>query len=289
MVASAHLAGPLAFGGGPLIGDRLLRVLYLDETGHDKRSTFAAVGGLIIDHDRQWLKLSQDVEVLKDLVPAEFRDGFYFHATDLFHGGKYREKWPEEERWTLLEQLIATPRRHGIPAVLGYCKRPPDVEWSHQRSITLHAFAYSHCIMGADWFMINRVGSGEAAMVVAEERPEAHSAIRKAHRLFSNPEEMDRVFGHDMELRAKLPTIGRIKAPPAFASKSEEVLLQISDAVAFTFQRSLNGWRGYERLLEALFGADIPEEIGRMREKAADWICLDWAYVMGGKGFRMQP
>ncbi|MER9432360.1 hypothetical protein [Mesorhizobium sp. M0408] len=99
-----------AFGGGPLVGDKIVRVVYVDETGHTTREPVAIVAGLILDPDRQWRVLADRIEALKADVPEKFREGFIFHATDLEHGGKYRHDWPDEDRWALLDRLIALPR-----------------------------------------------------------------------------------------------------------------------------------------------------------------------------------
>ena len=121
---NAPTCGVFAFGGGPLVGDRLVRVIYVDETGHDARQRRCVVAGVIIDPDRQWRTLSVSIEALKENVPPEFRPGFIFHATDLFNGGKYRGCWEAQERWSLLESLVALPRKLSIPLVFGFVTKP---------------------------------------------------------------------------------------------------------------------------------------------------------------------
>ncbi|MCQ4188880.1 hypothetical protein [Methylocystis suflitae] len=114
------IIGAKAFGGAPLSGDRLVRVVYLDESGHSSNEDAAIVSGVILDPDKQWLLLTNEIEALKHKVPEQFRDNFVFHATDLESGGKYRRDWSDEERWTLLNELLALPRKLNIPLVAGF-------------------------------------------------------------------------------------------------------------------------------------------------------------------------
>ena len=76
-----------AIGGGPLVGDRLVYVIYLDETGHDKKNKIVAVAGVVLNPDKQWVQLANGIEELKARVPEQHRDGFIFHATDLYYRG----------------------------------------------------------------------------------------------------------------------------------------------------------------------------------------------------------
>jgi hypothetical protein len=60
---------PRALGGGPLVGDQLVRFVYLDETGtgDPQIEPYVVVAGVMIDADRQW----KDVENhLIDLADA---------------------------------------------------------------------------------------------------------------------------------------------------------------------------------------------------------------------------
>jgi hypothetical protein len=87
-----------AFGGAPLVGTQLVRIIYLDETGHSFKEPVAVVAGIILDPDKQWRLMADEIEGLKRRVPDQFRDGFVFHATDLYSGGRWRQSWPNESR-----------------------------------------------------------------------------------------------------------------------------------------------------------------------------------------------
>jgi hypothetical protein len=129
------------------------------------------------------------------------------------------------------------------------------------------------CLKAADIFMVNGSPADEVAMVIAEERNEARRALRAAHNLALNRKLVEKwlpEFTH-------LFPISRVKAPPAFASKEEEVLLQIADACAWIFQRYLREGTQFERFIAAVFGEfAYPINLGKMRTDAASYYCFPW-------------
>jgi hypothetical protein len=257
-----------------------VRVVYLDETGHSFKEPAAAVAGIILDPDKEWRALAAEIEILKDRVPADFRDAFVFHANDLFYGGKYRQHWSDEDRWSLLESLLGLPRKLKIPLVVGSSQKPAreDRAEPHADSIYTHAMAYMLCLKAADIFMINVTPANEVAMVIAEERKEASKAIRIAHNLALNRKLVEQWLPEFMDL---FP-ISRIKGPPAFGSKDEEILLQIADACAWLFQRYMREGDQSDRFLAALCGDfAYPIHLGKMRSDAASYYCFLW--VLGSE------
>jgi hypothetical protein len=113
----------------------------------------------------------------------------------------------------------------------------------------------------------------EVAMIVAEERKEARDAIRAAHSLAMSKNLIEQGMP---DLAHLFPTT-RIKAPPAFASKEEEILLQIADACAWTFQRHMRGGSQSERFIHSMFGDFAhPVDLGKMRTDAATYYGFAW-------------
>jgi Protein of unknown function (DUF3800) len=253
-----------------------VRVIYLDETGHSYKEPVAAVAGVILDPDRQWRLMADEIEKLKETVPAQFRDGFLFHAAVLYHGGENRNKWPEEDRWSLLEKLVALPRKMKIPLVIGFAQKPAKELRNEPQldSVVIHALAYLRCLKSADTYMNKFTHPGEVAMVVAEERKEAQKAIRDAHNLAMSKGLIEQW----MPELAHLFPISRIKVPPAFASKEEEILLQITDACAWTFQRHMKAGDQSERFINAMFGDFAhPADLSKMRAEPANCYGFAWA------------
>src|SRR5215207_3983147 len=77
-------------------------------------------------------------------------------------------------------------------------------------------------------------------------------------------------------MHAELP-ITRIKGPPNFASKDEEVLLQISDACAFVLQRYLKEGSNADRFISAMLGNfAYPIDLGLLKSAAGSYSCLWW-------------
>jgi Protein of unknown function (DUF3800) len=254
---------------------KLMRVIYLDETGHSFKEPVAVVAGIILDPDKQSRLIADEIEALKSRVPTEFRDGFFFHATDLYYGGPLRKVWSNESRWSLLEALVAIPRKLKVPLVIGVAHKPAmDIRQKPMLdSVVIHALAYLRCLKPADTYMSEFAAPEEVCMVVAEERKEAHDAIRVAHKLAMNKALVDEWMP---ELADQFP-ITRIKAPPSFASKDEEVLLQIADACAWTFQRHIRGGDQSERFTHALFGEFAhPTDLSHMRTEAARYYGFAW-------------
>lgn len=134
----------VAIGGAPLVGDRILRILYVDESGHSAKEPVALVAGLILNPDRQWRVLAERLDALRELVPEEFRDGFVFHANILFNGGKYRERWNREDSRSLLKKILAIPREMKIPIVLGYIRKSKERSDPGKDSLS-GVCAMSHC------------------------------------------------------------------------------------------------------------------------------------------------
>jgi Protein of unknown function (DUF3800) len=244
-----HLLGP----DQHIMADiQLMRVLYLDESGHHAGSPVAVVAGILLRNDEQWVSLSNRLEELRALVPDEFKEGFTFHATDLQNGGKYRGKWSAEDRWHLLDLLVATPREQKIDVAMGFC-RPldsteiPKAEWSYW----MHNFAYIWCISAANGFMNEKSRPDDFAMVIAEDRPEVRKTLKICHKMISDTNLIKEAYG---ELSAKIDTVTRIKYPPHFASKDDEAMLQLADVCAFALQRFIAGTNRYERLFESMMG-----------------------------------
>src|SRR6266849_3413019 len=97
-----HRQWPMGLGGGPLLGDNLVRMIYLDESGISATEPYVVVAGVIIHADKQWKGLEKYLlDMVDELIPPAMRDNFYFHATELFSGGKRfdRNSWPKEKRW----------------------------------------------------------------------------------------------------------------------------------------------------------------------------------------------
>ena len=122
---AAPVCGAIALGGAPLIGNRIVRMIYLDAAGlsNPVQEPYVVMAGVIVNADKQWKALSQYLSDMADeIAPPEHREGFAFHATELFSGGKMfpREKYEREWRWRVLDELCLIPKHFDLPIVWGY-------------------------------------------------------------------------------------------------------------------------------------------------------------------------
>jgi hypothetical protein len=105
-----------------------VRMIYLDDAGlsNPDHEPYVVVAGPLVDADTQWLELERHLEHLADLhAPPERRHEFYFHATELFSGGGFfpRDRYPREERWEILDKLVAIPKKFKLPITYGVFER----------------------------------------------------------------------------------------------------------------------------------------------------------------------
>src|SRR4051812_27304874 len=124
MSTAPFMGRPRSVSGVKLVGDRLVRVLYLYENGTSAQKPNAVVTGVVVNADHQWKTLQTYVDKLIDeYVPLERRRNSVFHATDLFHGSGPifdRRNYPKERRWEALKKLVGIPAKFGVPIVYGY-------------------------------------------------------------------------------------------------------------------------------------------------------------------------
>lgn len=72
-----------ALGGAPLVGNRLVHLIYADDTGTSTKDLLALVCAILVRPDVHWLALGSDIEHLKQRVPDIYRQKFIFRASEL--------------------------------------------------------------------------------------------------------------------------------------------------------------------------------------------------------------
>ena len=92
-----------------------MRLIYVDEAGISSitQEPFLVVAGVIVDADKQFKSVQAYLdELVEKHIPKDRRDGFAFHAMELFHGTKRfnREFWSFEKRLEILDDLAAIPK-----------------------------------------------------------------------------------------------------------------------------------------------------------------------------------
>lgn len=104
-----------AFGGAPLCGTKIMRLVYLDEAGISNlaQEPFLVVAGVAINADLQFKDIESHLDgLVQKHIPEEKRDGIVLHSMELFHGTKRfpKEEWPLEKRLEILDDLAASLR-----------------------------------------------------------------------------------------------------------------------------------------------------------------------------------
>src|SRR5579872_5464857 len=93
-----------ALGGRPLAGNKLMRFVFVDEsgTGNPAREPFVVVAAIIVHADKQLTKLEEYLAAMAaEFVPPETRQHFRgFHAVELYAGGKvFQRDKTKLDRW----------------------------------------------------------------------------------------------------------------------------------------------------------------------------------------------
>jgi hypothetical protein len=97
----------------PFQGSKIVRLVYLDEAGISSKEDepFLTVAGIIVDADSKLNSIENHLErLVMRHIPAQHREGFVFHATELFNGGGkvFRREKPDfigPHQWPLVRRL----------------------------------------------------------------------------------------------------------------------------------------------------------------------------------------
>jgi hypothetical protein len=263
----ARPRSPMALGGFPLLGDRVLRVVYLDIAGlaNPNQEPFTVVAGVIINPDKQWISINKYLSDIADEYVGRTRPfDFYFHATELFHGTKNfpRNKYDKETRFKILDRLVEIPRLFDSPIVWGHADRrlfakgaahcpPPHISPLAAAS----SVAYSISASATEHWMKEIADSDEVAMLVMENDDQCKKLVKRTHRLMSD--EKLRPF---LEQRAHDLILHRLMYPVHFEEKTDSSALQIADVCAFSLKRYLMKAPEFERF----YGPLEPNLVNRL-------------------------
>jgi hypothetical protein len=245
------VSGPgrvLSASGVPLEGDRLLRVTYMDESGLSRREPVLVEAGVIVHGDDQVVPVEEHLEALVEKhIPADKREGFYFHATDIYGGGNKdcifhdKTEWPDERRWAILDDLVAVPAQFGLPICIGIIKRadfPPETGKPHTQqevAVAAHAMAIIQCEIAVELWL-RRETKREITHIVAEDNGEVRLAAKEAHVMLRNKAQMEK----EGFINHFIFPFKRIRDGLQFTSKEESRLLQIADVCAWATRRMAN-------------------------------------------------
>jgi hypothetical protein len=250
----------LSASGVPLEGDKLVRVTYMDESGLSRREPILVEAGIIVHGDDQVVPVEDQLAALVEKhIPADRREGFYFHATDIYGGGPKdcifhdKTEWPDERRWAILDDLVAVPAKFELPICIGIIERskwPPPSDKPHTQQevdVAAHAMAIIQCEIGVELWLRAKT-EREITHIVSENNDEVLLAAKEAHMLLRNKSEMEK----EGFLNHPCFPFQRIRDGLQFTSKEESRLLQIADVCAWAIRRAANNAPNASRFYDPL-------------------------------------
>jgi hypothetical protein len=181
----------------PLLGQNLVRLLYLDEGGTEFRAPFLAVAGVLIHGDREWPEVDKRIlALIEKYIPESDRLGFVFHATDIFHGSRYfdrrKPEWDStEKRWPILLDLAGVIEDLHLPIVAGTYRKETfgggmfEAGSKAELRDMIQGISVLDCLMWADRWLAH-YSPLELATVVHEDGSEAKRLIRQFVRVARN-------------------------------------------------------------------------------------------------------
>ena len=234
------------------VGKNLVRLTYFDEGGTSRAEPYAVVAGPIVHGDRQLAAAEAALDALIEKhIPALDREGFTFHATDIWSGVRNfrnRDVWPMPRRVAILEDLADIPVKLGLPIAYGGANKErtrrmlePDIPSARVLDFVYHAAAYATATQLVERYFRSRFDN-EYTIIIAEDRPKVRRLIKAAHASLQDrgpyrlPEEVLSRF-------VELP-YHHIRDTIHFAEKAESKCLQIADICAFLFRGYLAGQTG---------------------------------------------
>jgi len=233
-----------------------VKIAFLDDAGRSRRDPIVLVGGVLVDgEDRRDAVARRLDAIAAEFIPEADRDGFVFHAKDIFHGGGYFKDplaWPRERRWPILWALIALPGELGVPVVFGHLDRAQYASQAIVRApgetprradlIDLEehaiAFAKAETAIGRH---TRESSPNETRTVVAEDNGRMKQAVETA---------LSRRRTQGEIAPAGAPHAPATTAP--FAARAESRPLQLAEMCAFFILRRLTRQQSSQPFFEAL-------------------------------------
>ena len=239
-----------------------MQLIYIDEAGISAKEPVLVVVAVMVEADKKWKIVESAINDLFDkFVPAKFREGFIFHGTDIYSGGKYREDWSFPDRLDFFKRFMSLVIQMKIPLSISMIDRrnhpgsPNSGKLSSEKFE--HIMAYMICVDRADRYLRNYSKSHELGVVVVEDTPGMKKYFKMVHdRLKKNPIEVssDMLYPYSTESNGETFKISNIVDCPHFVDKTESPMIQLADALAFALRRYFAGLKNGDDLVFSTFG-----------------------------------
>jgi hypothetical protein len=251
---SAFYSFPRALFGAPLLGDKLVRSIYTDESGTSGKSKIVLVAALIVDTDRQWKQAALKLYGALQPIPPQYSKRFVYHTTKMLNPDRY-PGWDLNERIRIVHEIMAIPKVLKIPIIFGACKKglyngPPALDdLSVQQSE--HAMTFGMAMSYADTF-IGHFYPDELATLVAEDTDEMHKTLSDV----LNSMRLRPMIVRTDDGQARSCVVSHIVDEVHFIDKKtvNAPLLQIVDAIAWGLHRYFEKGKYGDKCLQSIAG-----------------------------------
>ncbi len=218
------------------ISPKLMRIVYFDEAGiaSEAQEPITVVAGVIVDADRHWLLLEQQIALLlSEYIPVEDRKNFEFHAKNLFSGSVYLNKhMGRAKRHELLSRFASLLPTNDIPVLYGAIDRAglrransAMIGGGRELGICfLVAMAKTEI-----WFQDN--APQEVGLCIADET-KTKAPLKSLMRQFRNEPLVEEIV--QSQFHHLIDTI-------SFNGSEESLGLQLADVASFLIKRHLMG------------------------------------------------
>jgi hypothetical protein len=235
----------------PLLGQNLVRLVYLDEGGSDFKAPVLAVAGVLVHGDAEWPEVTKRIDALiEKYIPEPDRPGFVFHAKDIYHGARYfdrrKPEWADRnKRVKLLDEIALIIEELHLPVVVGFYAKDkfgvglltPD-DGPKFRGNLIHSTAAVDCLIGADQWLA-KYAPAELATVVHEDGTPAKPLIKRILQRLRSREAMLQGGLEEKHLAEFHLPLTRIIDTVHFADKQDAKPLQLADLCAFILARGM--------------------------------------------------
>lgn len=234
-----------------------MRLVLIDEAGTSRPEAVTAVAAVIVEADKQWqLGLNTILDFRDQIMAPEHRRNFIFHGKEMANGGGPfpREKWTLEQRLSILGRIAFVPRELDMGVCIATTRRSklPTTD-STTKGMKPEEYDYMSSFLGcmiqvSEW--IAKHAPDERVITFSESGGLMQRLISILPSMMRSKELRDRA----PELLKPFLPITHSFGPVFFATKQQEPLLQLADAVAYSIKRFAQGSFGGPELLEVVLG-----------------------------------
>lgn len=254
----------------PFLGRKSVRFIFMDEAGtsgapHEKLGVIVAIN---VHADEQLARAEQLVLELVQGVPERMRDGFVFHATQIWSEDEMRDGWSLSDRLGLLRRMMALPRRLGLAVTFSVVRSDAPLFSENLTPIQQrHLQGFIMCTSRADKFVRDHCAPMEIATIIAEAAGPMTKILRNVPKGLRKgtiypgpglPRIEEQALGYIKQEAGERVT--RIRDTIHFVGKEEEMCVWIADACAFGLRRYFEGQSFGVEFCQAIFGRQLALE-----------------------------